>query len=286
MGGLYGSANFSPPSDDEEPNSRRLRTSTPELLSVPRSLSRQSRASSGFEGSPGRRLNRSTPEVDSASEASERRPSLRRGLRDEEGELIIEEMADDDSTSHVSQSRILQPDALEDAESERAASPFNMERSDMFRRFEDLYHGDDDEQGKQQHDKQRWRNKKKRWSQRSKRTFSESCGSDMDDEDVRTLDFNEVGSSARRVRRRMSGVKERKSLIFEDPPPGHITEVDEPDDEVSFIDAPPYYEEVDWNAQLQNMPFYGVPNPMRIDDNEDNSGTSGVESDSSIGSTN
>ncbi|EFX00974.1 hypothetical protein CMQ_2055 [Grosmannia clavigera kw1407] len=61
----------------------------------------------------------------------------------------------------------------------------------------------------------------------SKRTISESIGSDTDTEDLSQmpLDANDVGASARRLRRRL----DRHSLLFADPPPPRIEELDEPD---------------------------------------------------------
>ncbi|KPM33952.1 hypothetical protein AK830_g12619 [Neonectria ditissima] len=55
-----------------------------------------------------------------------------------------------------------------------------------------------------------------------KRTHSELSDSDNDDE---ALDVNEVGSSARRLRRKL----QRTSLLFHDPPPARIEELEEPD---------------------------------------------------------
>ncbi|KAK0106317.1 hypothetical protein ONS96_003955 [Cadophora gregata f. sp. sojae] len=69
-----------------------------------------------------------------------------------------------------------------------------------------------------------------------KRTLSESIGSDTDDEDVQPfnfLDANQVGSSARRVRRRRA--LERTSLVFEDPP-ARIDEMDEPESGEEIVD--------------------------------------------------
>ncbi|CAM1509061.1 Fc.00g028000.m01.CDS01 [Cosmosporella sp. VM-42] len=55
-----------------------------------------------------------------------------------------------------------------------------------------------------------------------KRTHSELSDSDNDDE---ALDVNDVGSSARRMRRKLH----RTSLLFHDPPPARIDELEEPD---------------------------------------------------------
>ncbi|KAF5001852.1 hypothetical protein FDECE_10820 [Fusarium decemcellulare] len=54
-----------------------------------------------------------------------------------------------------------------------------------------------------------------------KRTHSELSDSEDDDE---TLDVNDVGSSARRMRRKL----QRTSLLFHDPPPARIEELEEP----------------------------------------------------------
>ncbi|KAK3384992.1 hypothetical protein B0H63DRAFT_175890 [Podospora didyma] len=76
-----------------------------------------------------------------------------------------------------------------------------------------------------------------------KRTISESIGSDTDREDIKAafLGAEEVGSSARRLRRRL----DRRSLQFQDPPPPRIEEEDE---EILITDTLarelPYYEYV------------------------------------------
>lgn len=77
---------------------------------------------------------------------------------------------------------------------------------------------------------QREEKRRKRRSSGSvqKRTHAQSVGSGTDDEDVLPIldgGVNEVGSSARRMRRR---VGDRASLVFEDPP-ACILEVEEPE---------------------------------------------------------
>jgi len=80
-----------------------------------------------------------------------------------------------------------------------------------------------------------------------KRTISESIGSDTDLEDLKAfLDSNDLGSSARRLRRKVGN---RHSLQFQDPPPSRIEELDEPDssdDEIHISETLarelPYYE--------------------------------------------
>jgi hypothetical protein len=65
--------------------------------------------------------------------------------------------------------------------------------------------------------------RRKRWSKGGshKRNITESIGSNSEDnEDITPLDEQDVGCSARRLRRRTQGPDERprKSLIFDDPP--------------------------------------------------------------------
>lgn len=70
--------------------------------------------------------------------------------------------------------------------------------------------------------------RKRRSSSSFKRNFTQSLGSDSDDEDLLPMgpfDANDAGSSARRLRRR---TVERGSLIFDDPPP-RIDELEEPE---------------------------------------------------------
>lgn len=81
-----------------------------------------------------------------------------------------------------------------------------------------------------------------------KRTMSER--SDSDHEDVRhCLDFEQAGSSARRLKRR---VGDRRSLIFQDPPP-KIDEIDEPPEELE-----------DTEMLAKELPFYAFTT-MEVD---------------------
>jgi len=65
-----------------------------------------------------------------------------------------------------------------------------------------------------------------------KRTHSE-LGSESGDSEAGGMDVNDVGSSARRLRKRLH----RGSLLFQDPPPPRIDELEEPDSSAEEYDA-------------------------------------------------
>ncbi|KAG6010578.1 hypothetical protein E4U21_005931 [Claviceps maximensis] len=65
-----------------------------------------------------------------------------------------------------------------------------------------------------------------------KRTYSE-LSSDSDESDAGGMDVNAIGSSARRLRKRLH----RGSLLFQDPPAPRIDELDEPDSSAEEYDA-------------------------------------------------
>jgi len=171
--------------------------------------------------------------------------------------LVIEELSDF-TDSDDDRPGVIRPVAIEDAESDRSRSRSryppelyqritsdlgNLNCSDSD--FSDLSEAEHQEFLRRQREVKR----RKRMSSGSigKRTISESIGSDTDREDLNKpfLPLEEVGSSARRLRRRIGN---RHSLQFQDPPPG-IQELDEPDsseDEYLISEALarelPYYE--------------------------------------------
>ncbi|KID88326.1 hypothetical protein MGU_04736 [Metarhizium guizhouense ARSEF 977] len=78
------------------------------------------------------------------------------------------------------------------------------------------------------------RNRRVSMSSTGKRTHSEfSEFTDSDNSDTGGLDVNEVGSSARKLRKRLH----RGSLLFQDPPAPRIDELDEPDSSENEYDA-------------------------------------------------
>ncbi|KUI72005.1 hypothetical protein VM1G_07719 [Cytospora mali] len=182
--------------------------------------------------------------------------------------FIIEELSDFDEHDMEGRDDVLQPDAIEDAESERSLSRSQLRPDDLhldrhvindlrdlnFRSPGRETSSDGSDMSDAEHRKmiQRMRaeDRRKRQSLSSiaKRTMSER--SDSDHEDVRhCLNFEEVGSSARRLKRK---VDDRRSLIFQDPPP-RIDEMDEPPEELD-----------DTEMLAKELPFYAYTT-MEVD---------------------
>jgi len=171
---------------------------------------------------------------------------------------------------------VIRPYQYEDADSEKAQSV----KSSGGRRkteidpslvdgFKDLDCGTEEEEDA--HEKwvkeERARKKWKRRSSGTKRNLAQSIGSDNDDEDLKPVmleGVNEVGSSARRLRRK---VGERASLIFDDPP-SRIEEEDENPEVVEIEDD----DEDDMNGQCvdKELPYYRwVQEDMDLDSDEE-----------------
>lgn len=159
-----------------------------------------------------------------------------------EGNFTVEEFRDSDYDGWDSDEEdVIRPHQYEDAESERAASVRSASRTRteidprVLHGIKNLQCETDDEREawveKQRAEKRR---KRRTLSSVQKRTISQSIGSDTDEEDLKPVTFegaNEIGSSARRLRRRTG---ERASLIFDDPPP-RIDEVDEGPESVEEV---------------------------------------------------
>lgn len=178
-----------------------------------------------------------------------------------EASFVIEELSDFDEDDMEGRDDILHPSAIEYADSEcgsRRLGPDDPHIIDDLQNLNfrspdlglDELSSDDYDPGEALHraalERNRADRRKQRMSQSSvgtKRTLSE-LGSDSDHEDVRSyLGFEEAGSSARRMKRRVAG--HRGSLIFQDPPP-RIDEVVEPAEELDETEALakelPFYE--------------------------------------------
>lgn len=164
--------------------------------------------------------------------------------------FTIEELSDFGEDDMRGRSDIIRPFAIEDPDSERSIDVLN---GNVLKNLANLHvepdletSSDDSDLDEDAHQAKlqqiRDRDRRLRMSQSSvgtKRTMSER-GSESDHDDVRNyIGFEEAGSSARRLRRRIGG--DRRSLIFQDPPP-RIDEVVEP-------------EELD-EALAKELPFY------------------------------
>lgn len=177
--------------------------------------------------------------------------------------FIIEELSDFSSDDEAdNRSNAMQPDVIEYAESELSDSHIeghvkNDLRDLSFRgpdpdSLSDSSDTSDDEYQEVIRQQRAYeRQKKRRVVSEYKRAKDES--SDSDHEDLRhCLDFDQAGSSARRLKRR---VNDRRSLIFQDPLP----KIDE-------ITEPPELEDTMTNEKLlaKDLPFYAFTT-MEVD---------------------
>lgn len=177
--------------------------------------------------------------------ASAAESPVARDARDEpDAQFALEELADDydgaraDSDSDGGLS-VIRPDQYEDAHSERATSAQSARRDDdgdvrtqmLADDFEHLDCYSSYERGAWLR-QQRLAQRKNRLSLGSihKRTFSQSIGSDTDDEDIRPENASEAGSSASGLRRLRRKTGDRSSLLLDDSSQ-RIVEMDEPDSE-------------------------------------------------------
>lgn len=166
-------------------------------------------------------------------------------------ELVIEELSDFEENDMVGRDDVLEPHLIEYAESDPSESHIE---GHVINDFRDLNFrspdpdplsdssdvSDDEHQEAIRRQRAYDRQKRRSISSMGKRTMSER--SDSDHEDIRhCLDFEQAGSSARRLKRR---VGDRRSLIFQDPPP-KIDEIDEPPEEME-----------DAEMLAKELPFY------------------------------
>ncbi|KAH8819723.1 hypothetical protein F5884DRAFT_23996 [Xylogone sp. PMI_703] len=161
-----------------------------------------------------------------------------------EGNFTVEEIRESDYEEYDSDNDdIIRPDLYEEAESEATRSVNGKRSFELDTSFilgmRDLDCDDSSAYASyeacQEARRQEKRRKRRLSVSAQKRTLSQSIGSDTDDEDLQPqhLDVSEVGSSARRLRRKLAG--DRTSLIFDDPPP-RIEELEEPESCESVLD--------------------------------------------------
>lgn len=240
---------YSPPLDcpERREHNRPFQSSQP----LPRNLPSRSPSASGMAsaGSTGD----SSPEPGSPSEESDDPPVQTRTVSD--AEFTLEELPDDE-VGRDTDIEVIRPDNYEDADSAEVDV-------DLSRKLGDMQCQDSENDVEEQLRRQRRR--KKRWSSGLfKRSHSQSLGSDTDNEDVETMDAQDVGSSARRLRRRTRGPGDRSSLVFDDMSNNNIVEVEEPEDSARD-NGPPALPLGPDGSTLEAMPFWVLEDPMEID---------------------
>ncbi|KAK0625238.1 hypothetical protein B0T17DRAFT_590868 [Bombardia bombarda] len=188
-------------------------------------------------------------------------PATRTGRIVTQAAFVVEELSDFEG-SDEERLDVIRPHTIEYAESDRSRSrsrnppeidPTIMQNLGNLNCSDDSDQTDFDEAEYREFlIRRRDQKRHKRMTSGSigKRTISESIGSDTDREDLKAafLGADEVGSSARRLRRRV-GDRRSLQLQFQDPPPPRIDELDEPDsseDEILISETLarelPYYE--------------------------------------------
>ncbi|KAL5323143.1 hypothetical protein ACEPPN_007671 [Leptodophora sp. 'Broadleaf-Isolate-01'] len=222
--------------------------------------------------SPPRSL--SSSPVPPFSESPPRKPQQTRVIA--EGNFTLEEFGESDYEDWDSDDEdVIRPHQYEDAESDRAASVRSLPRSEIDPRvlhdLKNLHCETPEDDRDIWLEAQRAEKRRKRRSSGSvqKRTISQSIGSDTDEEDLKPVTFegaNEIGSSARRLRRKTKG--ERTSLIFDDPPP-RIDEEDEGPESVEEIVEVDEDETDIEGADLRQLPFFRYVQDMDVDSDDD-----------------
>jgi hypothetical protein len=171
---------------------------------------------------------------------------------------------------------VIRPYQYEDAESEKACSVKSSggrSKTDLDAILDGVrglsYGNGEEDEYERWLQRERTRKMSKRRSSGTKRTITESVGSDTDNEDFQSAmleGVNELGSSARRLRRK---VGERSSLIF-DPP--SIKEVDEEPENYEEVVEIEDNDEDGGNGQYvdKELPYYRyVQEDMDIDSDEE-----------------
>ncbi|KAK3063685.1 hypothetical protein LTS18_013558 [Coniosporium uncinatum] len=179
----------------------------------------------------------------------------------EQADFRIEDYLEDEpgDSSHL---EVVRPDAYEDAESDIGSQRPSEGDMGFVNRFERLSCGESSRsEGEEEEIRRKRARRSKRWSGLIKRSHSKSIEGESESSGTEDLNAHDVGSSARRLRRRIRSPDKRSSLIFDDPP-ANIVEVEEPDDDNEMgRSIPPDFA----TSPLEAMPFYTLRDPMEID---------------------
>lgn len=193
-----------------------------------------------------------------------------------EGNFTVEEFGESDYEEWVSDDEdVIRPHQYEDAESERAASVRSVSRNEIDPRvlhsLKNLHCETEEDTREAWLETVREEKRRKRRSSGSvqKRTISQSIGSDTDEEDLKPVTFegaNEIGSSARRLRRKTKG--ERTSLIFDDPPPRIDEEYEGPESVEEVVEINDGEEDTE-GGDLRELPYFRYVQDMDVDSEEE-----------------
>ncbi|KAF2457364.1 hypothetical protein BDY21DRAFT_23871 [Lineolata rhizophorae] len=187
-----------------------------------------------------------------------------------EASFTIEEVSENDIGYDDSDTEVVHPTLVEDAQSDKAKEEDCDVDGPFLRTFNNLQCDADSESSDEEERRRRYERKKKRWSAGLyKRTHAQSVGSDSDPDDPECLDAHDVGSSARRLRRRVHGPGDRSSIVLDERP---SIVVEEPEDGVSVTGPPSLPSDIE-DFTLDALPFYPLDNrSMSVDsDPEDES---------------
>lgn len=162
-----------------------------------------------------RRLDRSDSPASSIHPAETTSPAKKVVKRSSRDNIRVEELTEGD-LGYATDIDVIYPEELEEYDSESSSSEYDGPDTPnaMARRLSRLTCNDDEgtAQRRQRHLRRR------AGSRLFKRTHSQSVESDGEELEPEQLDAHDVGSSARRLRRRVRGPGQRSSLVFEDIP--------------------------------------------------------------------
>jgi hypothetical protein len=224
-----------------------------------------------------------TPEVSEIlgdQETAKGRDVNRHIILIEESSFTLEELRDSDTTGDTD-IEVVQPDHYEEADSdwdEDSSANFQHvswqeeleRRTGIVRDFQGLCSGVDGFShsfGRADQDRKHRRVKSNRWNARMfKRSFSQTIASDTDGDDEADTNCGNVGSNARRLRRRV-GSREpgtRSPLAFEDT----SAELDAGEDDEFDKDDSAEPEDID-EYIMGMLPFWVMTDMMQVDSDTD-----------------